>query len=170
MSLITPDFGLIFWMTLIFGVLFFVLAKFGFPMITGAVNKRAARIEESLRKAEEAEKRLESLSVEQAALIESARQEQNRILKEAMASRDEIIESAKARADDEAAKILSKARTEIQAERESALRDIRREVALLSIGVAEKVVREKLEKTADRDRLIDAYVDEATKAGTDRVE
>lgn len=163
MSLITPDFGLIFWMTLIFGVLFFLLLKFGFPLITGMVDKRADRIEESLRKADEAEKRLSGLAQEQAELIEKARQEQNRILKEASAAREEIIARAKTQADEEAAKILTKAKTEIAAERESALRDIRREVAMLSVNVAEKVVRAKLENTPDQDQLLDRYIEEASK-------
>ena len=59
MSLITPDFGLLVWMTLIFGIVLFILAKFGFPVITSMVDKRSARIEESLRKAEEAQQAAE---------------------------------------------------------------------------------------------------------------
>lgn len=164
MSLITPDFGLLFWMTLIFGVLFLLLAKFGFPLITKMVNSRAQRIEDSLRKAEEAENRLAAVEEEQEALLVKAREEQNRILREAAASRDEIIAGAKTRAEEEAAKILLKAKTEIAAERESALRDIRREVALLSVSVAEKVVRAKLEDTSEQTALLDRYIDEASGA------
>ena len=96
MSLITPDFGLLVWMTLIFGIVFFVLAKWGFPMITGSVEKRAQRIGESIKAAKEAEERLRNLAEEQSRMIEEARQEQSRILKEASASRDSIVEQAKA--------------------------------------------------------------------------
>ena len=160
MSLITPDFGLLVWMTLIFGIVFFVLAKWGFPMITDSVQKRADRINESIKKAREAEERLRNLSSEQDALVEKARKEQARILKEAAASRDALIEQAKAQASDEAAKILDQARVQIVAEKESALRDVRKEVALLSVAVAEKVMRKDLEKDQARDELLSRLVDE----------
>ena len=81
MSLITPDFGLLVWMTLIFGIVFFVLAKWGFPMITGSVEKRAQRIGESIKAAKEAEEKLRNLAEEQSRMIEETRQEQSRILK-----------------------------------------------------------------------------------------
>ena len=117
MSLITPDFGLIVWMTLIFGIVFFILAKWGFPMITDSVAKRADRINDSIRMAKEAEERLKNLAEEQNKLIEQTKAEQSRILKKAAESRDAMIENAKAQAHDEAAKILAKAQTEISAER-----------------------------------------------------
>ena len=95
MSLITPDFGLIVWMTLIFGIVFFILAKWGFPMITDSVQKRADRINASIKAAKEAEEKLRNLAAEQSEMIEEARKEQARILKEAAASRDMIVEQAK---------------------------------------------------------------------------
>ena len=88
MSLITPDFGLLFWMVLIFGIVFFVLAKFGFPVITSMVQKRSDHIAESLRKAQEAQDKLEGLAAEQTKMIEQTRLEQKRILKEASQARD----------------------------------------------------------------------------------
>ncbi len=160
MSLITPDFGLLVWMTLIFGIVFFVLAKWGFPMITDSVQKRADRINESIAKAREAEERLRNLSSEQEALIEKARKEQAAILKEAAASRDAIIEQAKVQARDEAAKITEQAMTRIAAEKESALRDVRTEVAMLSVAVAEKVLRKDLDSDPGRDELLGRLVDE----------
>ena len=120
MSLITPDFGLLVWMTLIFGIVFFVLAKWGFPMITGSVEKRAQRIGESIKAAKEAEERLRNLAEEQSRMIEEARQEQSRILKEAAASRDSIVEQAKDQARAEASK---KRAEEILAQKNLAQRD-----------------------------------------------
>lgn len=160
MSLITPDFGLLVWMTLIFGIVFFVLAKWGFPMITDSVQKRADRINESIKKAREAEERLRNLAAEQDALVEKARKEQAAILKEAAASRDSLIEQAKVQARDEAAKILDQARTQIAAEKESALRDVRKEVAVLSVAVAEKVLRKDLDDGSSRDELLGRLIDE----------
>ncbi len=164
MSLITPSFGLLFWMVLIFGTVFFLLAKFGFPVITKSVEKRSNHIEESLRKAEEAQKKLESLSQEQAAMIEQTRLEQGRILKEAAEARDKIVAQAKVQAQEEADKILEHARIEIAAERESAVREIRSQVAQISVEVAEKIVRKSLETPAEQAALIDRMVDEASQA------
>lgn len=162
MSLITPDFGLIVWMTLIFGIVFFVLAKWGFPMITGSVEKRAARINDSIKAAKEAEERLRNLAEEQSRMIEEARQEQSRILKEAAASRDSIVEQAKEQARDEAARILAQARTQIAAEKESALRDVRKEVALLSVGIAGKVLKKTLSDSGEQADLARRLVDEVS--------
>lgn len=162
MSLITPDFGLLVWMTLIFGIVFFVLAKWGFPMITGSVEKRAQRIVESIKAAKEAEERLRNLAEEQSRMIEEARQEQSRILKEAAASRDNIVEQAKDQARAEASRILDQARIQIAAEKESALRDVRKEVALLSVSVAEKVLKASLSDGAEQSALVDRLVDEVS--------
>ena len=94
MSLITPDFGLLVWMTLIFGIVLFILAKWGFPMITQSVRERTERISESIRKAKEAEDALRNLAEQQARLVESAKVEQSRIMQEAAASRDALIDVA----------------------------------------------------------------------------
>jgi len=163
MSLITPDFGLIVWMTLIFGIVFFILAKWGFPMITDSVQKRADRINASIKAAKEAEEKLRNLAAEQSEMIEEARKEQARILKEAAASRDLIVEQAKVQAQDEATKIMDHARTQIAADKESALRDIRKEVALLSVSVAEKVLKKDLEDSGSQTELVNRLVDEIGK-------
>lgn len=162
MSLITPDFGLLVWMTLIFGIVFFVLAKWGFPMITASVEKRAQRIGDSIKAAKEAEEKLRNLAEEQSRMIEETRQEQSRILKEAAASRDNIVEQAKVQAREEASRILDQARTQIAAEKESALRDVRKEVALLSVSVAEKVLKASLSDGAEQSALVDRLVDEVS--------
>ena len=164
MSLITPDFGLLFWMVVIFGIVFFLLAKFGFPVITKAVQTRSDHIADSLKAADEAQARLAGLAQEQAKMIEETRLEQSRILKEASESRERIIAQAKEEAAAEAAKLLDHAKVEIAAERESAIRDIRRQVAMISVEVAEKIVRKDLEGDAAQQGLIDRMVDEAAQA------
>lgn len=163
MSLITPDFGLLFWMTLIFGLLFFLLAKFGFPMITRMVDSRSERIEKSLRDAEEARRSLEELAARQEALIEQARIEQARILKETSAQRDAIIAKAREDASEEAGKILSHAKMEINAERENAIRDIQTQVSALAVEIAEKIVRRELDQPGAQVALADKLVEEASK-------
>ena len=164
MSLITPDFGLLFWMVVIFGLVFFLLAKFGFPVITQAVQKRSDHIADSLKAADEAEARLAGMAEEHTRMLEESRLEQSRILKEASEARANIIAQAREEAQQEAAKLLEHAKVEIAAERESAIRDIRRQVAMISVDVAEKIVRKDLGDGADQLSLIDRMVDEASQA------
>ena len=164
MSLITPDFGLLFWMVVIFGIVFFLLAKFGFPVITKAVQKRSDHIADSLKAADEAQAQLANLAQEQAKMIEETRLEQSRILKEASEAREKIIAQAKTDASAEAAKLLEHAKVEIAAERESAIRDIRRQVAMISVEVAEKIVRKDLDAAGGQQDLLDRLVEEASQA------
>ena len=164
MNLVTPEFGLLFWMVVIFGIVFFLLAKFGFPIITDMVDKRSARIAQSLKDADEIEARMAAWKVEQAQLLEKARREQAAILREATETKSKIVADAQAQARAEADKILSEAKVQIAAEKESALRDVRREVALLGVQVAEKVLRHELSDEGNQRAFIDGLVDEASKA------
>lgn len=166
MSLVTPDFGLLVWMTLIFAIVFFVLAKWGFPAITGMVDKRSDRINESLVKAREAERMFSEMETRHAAMIEETRAEQARILREASQAREAIVTQAKQQAQDEATKLLEQARTQIAAEKESALKEIRCQVAALSVDVAEKILRDKLSDTKTQIDLATRMVDEVTRTDT----
>lgn len=164
MNLVTPDFGLLFWMVVIFGLVFFLLAKFGFPIITDMVDKRNARIAQSLKDADEIEARMASWKQEQAQMMEDVRREQSAILREATETKAKIVADAKAQAKAEADKILAEAKQQIAAEKESALRDVRKEVALLSVQVAEKVLRQELKDEGSQRAFIDKLVDEASEA------
>lgn len=162
MSLITPDFGLLFWMLIIFGVVFFLLAKFGFPLITGMVEKRNEYIRESLRAAEQARLNLENLAAEQQKLIEQTRVEQGRMIKEAADTRAAMLAEAREQAEAEAAKVMEKARAQIEAEKNDAIREIRSQLSTLSVAVAEKVVRKEMEDSEARKALLETLIDEAT--------
>ena len=164
MSLVTPEFGLLFWMVVIFGIVFFLLAKFGFPIITDMVDERSAKIAKSLKDADEIEARMAAWKVEQAQMLEDARKQQAVILKEATETKARIVADAKAQAKVEADKLLAEAKTQIAAEKESALRDVRKEIALLSVQVAEKVLRNELSDEGSQRAFIDKLVDEAGEA------
>jgi F-type H+-transporting ATPase subunit b len=164
MNLITPDFGLLFWMVIIFGLVFFLLAKFGFPIITDMVDQRSAKIAQSLKDADEIQARMAEWKAEQAQMLEQARREQSAILREATETKAKIIADAKEAAKAEADKILADAKLQIAAEKESALRDVRKEVALLGVQVAEKVLRHELQDEGNQRAFIDQLVDEASQA------
>ena len=124
-SILTPDPGLLVWMLAAFLVVFFVLAKFGFPAITNMVEKRKNFIDESLRKAHEASVRLENIKQESESILQEARDKQAAILKEAAATRDSIVETAQAKAREESARIISEAKAEIESQKQAAISEIR---------------------------------------------
>lgn len=159
-SILTPDLGLLFWMLLAFLVVFFVLAKYGFPAIIGMVDERKKYIDESLRKAHEASERLANIKEEGEAILQEAREKQAQILKEASETRDSIIGNAQTKAREEGARLLSEAKTEIEAEKQNAIRDIRTQVAQLSVQIAEKVVRQQLSTDARQMDLINKLLDD----------
>ena len=164
MNLMLPDTGLLFWMTVIFAIVFFILAKFGFPIITGMVDKRTKRIDEAIAAARQAEESLAGLAQEHERLLSEAKAEQARILQEAAAQRDRMIvqaqEQAREQAREEARKIMDEAKARIQEEKESALREVRKEVALLSVTIAEKVVRKELSTDKGQMELIDRMIED----------
>ena len=139
-----PDSGLLFWMTIIFAIVFFILAKFGFPIITGMVEKRTGKINDALAAAREAEERLANLSQEQ----------------ETAAEREAIIMKAREEAAAEAGRIMDETKERIREEKEAALKDIRQQIAVISMTVAEKVVRKELEAGPAQSELIDKMVEE----------
>ena len=163
MNLVTPDAGLLFWMVVIFGLVFFLLWKFGFPIITSMVDERNATIKKSLEDAHEIEARMAGMVEEHARMLEETRKEQAQMLREATETRSKIIATAKEEARDEAGKILTEARTEIAAEKEAALRDVRKEVALLSVAIAEKILRKELADEGEQKEYIDRMVDETVR-------
>lgn len=161
-SILTPDPGLLIWMLVAFLVVFFVLLKYGFPAITGMVASRKAYIDESLKKAHEANEKLAGIRTESENLLKEAREQQAAILKEAMATRENILKEAREKAQAEGHKLLEEAKAQIEVEKENALRDIRNTVADLSVEVAEKLMRRKLDKDTEQESYIERLLDEMT--------
>ncbi|MDE5956132.1 MAG: F0F1 ATP synthase subunit B [Bacteroidales bacterium] len=163
MNLMSPDGGLLFWMTVIFAIVFFILAKFGFPVITGTVERRTKRIDDALKAARKAEESLAGLAREQEQMAERARAEQARILQDAAAERDRLIAAAQQQAAEEAMKIMAEAKARIREEKEAALRDVRREVVRISLAVAEEVLRKELASEKGQEDFAAKMFDEASK-------
>ncbi len=162
-SILTPDFGLLFWMLLAFLIVFFLMAKYGFPIITKMVEDRKNYIDESLQKAHEANERLAGIQQESERLLAEARAKQAEILAQAKATGDSIVSEARNKAQADGAKLLQEAKAQIAVEKENALRDIRQTVADLSIVIAEKVVRQKLANNDEQQALIEQMLNEACK-------
>lgn len=163
MELFTPDAGLLFWMLLSFGVVFFVLAKWGFPVITRMVDDRKRYIDHSLEAARQANEKLAHIQAESEAILRQAREEQATILKEAAVARNQIIEEAREKARTEGQRMLEEARIQLANEKEAALRDIRRQTAELAIEVAEKIMRNNLTDERQHMELVERLVNEVEK-------
>lgn len=160
MSMLTPEPGLVLWMTISFGIVLFILVKFGFPIILGMLDKRQAFIENSLSEAREARQALEKVKEKSEELLMQTRREQAEIIKSATRLKDEILSEAKIKAHTEADKIIAEARKQIEKEKENAVRAIRSEVASLSVEVAEKILREKLAGEEEQSEMVNRLLDE----------
>ena len=162
MNLMLPDSGLLFWMTVIFAIVFVILAKFGFPIITGMVEKRTRRIDDAIAAARKAEDSLAGVVQEQARLLEEAKAEHARILQEAAVQRDAMLAKAHEDAREEARKMIEEAKVRIQNEKEAALREVRKEVSVLSLAIAEKVISRELSAEKGQKELIDRLFEETS--------
>lgn len=163
MNLVTPDTGLLFWMVVIFGIVFFLLARFGFPIITDSLRNRSARIQKSLDDARELEVKMQQWSADHARMLEETKREQGAILREATDTKNKIIADARAEARSIADKMIADAKIQIAAEKESALTDVRKEVAMLGIQVAEKILRKELSDDTKRADFLDSMVEEVSR-------
>jgi F-type H+-transporting ATPase subunit b len=161
-SILTPDLGLLFWMLLAFLVVFWVLAKYGFPAIINMVDERNKYIDESLRKAHEAQERLANIEKEGESILQEAREKQAQILKEAAQTRDAMVEQAQEKARKEGARLMEEAKVAIEQEKKAAIADIRQQVAALSVDIAEKVLKQNLKDDKSQMDLIDRMLDEVS--------
>lgn len=162
MSLLLPDAGLLFWMLLAFGVVFVVLYKYGFPIITSMIEARKKYIDDALLGAKEANKRIANIEEQCNGLIEEARKKQIEILREATATKEQIVNEAREKADTETAKMIAEAKKEIEKQREELLSTVREEAAKIAVAVAEKILRKELSDKTSQQKYIESLVDEIT--------
>lgn len=152
--------GLFFWQTLLFLVLLFLLKKYAWKPILNAVNEREKSIEDALNKAEEAKKEMAELVSANEDLLKEARVERDEILKEARSLKDKIIAEAKAKANEDAERIVASARESIQHEKMAAVTELKNQVAVLSIEIAEKILKQELSSEAKQSSMISSVVNE----------
>ena len=162
MDLVTPEFGLIFWTLITFLAFLFILKKFAWKPILGAVSEREQGIRDALASAVEARKEMESLQADNERILKEARVEREAMLKEARELKNKMIDDAKQDAKLEAGKLITQAQAAIEAEKKAAISDLRSQVAKISISIAEKVVREELSNTERQEKLVESMLDNTT--------
>ncbi len=160
MELVTPDFGLMIWTTVVFLFLMVLLAKFAWKPILNAVKDREDSIREALQAADKAKEEMSALSAQNEVLLKEARAERDSMLKDARETRDKIVADAKGVAKEEADKMITAARDAIQTEKAAAMAEVRNQVTELALEVAEKVLREELSSESRQKQLANNLVGE----------
>ena len=160
MDLITPGFGLIFWQTLIFLVVLFILGKFAWKPILHALKSREESIEEALNSAEKAKEEMANLKADNEKLIAEAKQERDKMLKDASRIGEELKHKAKEDAKTIGDKMIEDARLTIESEKEDALKEIKDLVAELSLQITEKLLKKNLSDDKSQHELIKGYMKE----------
>ena len=143
-------------MILSFGIVFVILSKYGFPVIIKAVEQRKEYIDHSLESARQANEQLAGIQAESEKILAQAREQQNEILKQALAEKEQIISAARQKASAEA---LEEATRRIGEEKDKAIREVRTEIADLSVAIAEKVMKEKISRTDEQEKIINGLLD-----------
>lgn len=159
MDLLTPGIGLIFWMTLTFLIVLFVLGKWGWPVVIKGLRKREEDIKNSLLAAENAKKEMEKLKAGNEELLAEAREQRDSILRQAKQSGNQIIEEAKQTAKNEADKIILQAKEDIAYEKDKALKDLKGELAQMSLDIAQKVLSHEVKNPQTSEEVIREQID-----------
>ena len=159
-SLTTPAIGTVVWTTLIFCLFFFLLAKFAWKPILSAIKARDELIKGSLEAAEKAKDEMVKLQSDNEEILRKARKEREAILSEAKELKEKIIVEAKEKANIEAQKSVTQARQQIQAEKTAAINDIKKQVAELSVTIAEKILKKELANKGEQEKIVDTLIDE----------
>ncbi|MFN5346396.1 MAG: F0F1 ATP synthase subunit B [Bacteroidota bacterium] len=154
MELVKPEFGLVFWMTLSFLIVVFILSKFAWGPILNSLKERETSIEDALNAAKKAKDEVANMKAENEALLQEARQERDRMMKEARDTKDAIVAEARSKAKSESDRLLAMARESIQNEKMAAITELKNQVATLSIEIAEKVIRQQLANDEKQKALV----------------
>jgi len=160
MELVTPDIGLIFWMTVSFTIVLVILKKYAWKSILQGLKDREDSIKESLSSAEKAREEMSKLKSDNEQLLAEARLERDKIIKEALATANTIKDEAKTEASKISGKMIEDARNVITSEKQAALAEMKQQVASLSLDIAEKLLRKNLSDQKDQRDLVDQFIND----------
>jgi F-type H+-transporting ATPase subunit b len=161
MDLITPGIGMVFWSTLFFLILLFILGRFAWPAILAAVAARNESIRRALDAAEKAKEEMAQLKADNEKILAEAKEERDALLKEAKLVKDKMIAEAREKAEKESKKLIQGAREAINTEKAAAINEMKAQMATLSVDIAEKILRLKLDESKAQKELVSKLIDEA---------
>lgn len=154
--------GLFFMQLVILAVLIFLLAKFAWKPILGALNEREEGIQNALDQAENARKEMQNLQADNERLLKEARAERDAMMKEAREIKDKIIADAKQEAEEQTSTMVENAKATIKQEQQAAIAELKKKVGDLSIEIAQKIVRKELASQDDQLKLVEGMLEEVT--------
>ncbi|MEN8857697.1 MAG: F0F1 ATP synthase subunit B [Flavobacteriaceae bacterium] len=154
--------GLFFWQLILFVGLVLLLKKFAWKPILGAVNEREEGIKTALASAEDAKKEMQNLNASNEQLLKDARAERDALMKDARDIKDKMIADAKEETKEITAKLIENAQASIVQEKQAALAELKKQVAELSIGIAETVIKKELASKDDQLKLVEEILKEVT--------
>ncbi|NVO21282.1 MAG: F0F1 ATP synthase subunit B [Bacteroidetes bacterium] len=160
MELVKVDIGLLFWMTLTFGILLFILGKYAWKPIMKMLHEREESIDKALNAAEDAKKEMLKLKAGNEQLLLEAKEERDALLRDARKVKESIIEEARAKANEEANRIIENARESIQYEKLAAINDLKNQIASISIEIAEKLLGQELSNKEKQKELTEKLLKE----------
>ena len=159
MELITPGLGLIFWMTLTFLFLVYILGKFAWKPILQMLKERETSIHEALNAANQAREEMKQLQFSNEQLLQEAKNERDAILNEARKIKDRLIEEARIKASEEASRIVEGAKASINNEKMAAMTDLKNQIAESSLTMAKFILKRELSDP----KMQEEYVQELLK-------
>ncbi len=160
MDLITPDFGLFFWMLVTFMLVFIILKRFAWKPIVQALKERNDNIREGLENADSAKKELAQVKVKSDKILSDAIVERDQLIRQGRELKEKISAEAREQAEAEARRIVEAANELIEEEKIAAINQIKVQIASLSVEIAEKILRKKLEDDAIQKELMSSLLDE----------
>ena len=160
MELFTPDFGLVFWMFVAFGVLFLVLWRFAWPIILKTVDSRADLIDKGVEYAQEAKGQLDKARQQADSFLNEARRQQADMLREADRMKTQIIEQARKEAQTAAAKEMENARIQIQQQQKEAQQQFRNQVSNFAFDIAGKIIGQQMSADKAQEQFVDKMLDQ----------
>jgi len=160
MGLLTPDPGLVFWSFITFGILVFILKRYAWKPILHALKTREETIEYALAAAEKAKAEVEDLNATKVQIMNEAKADRDAMIKEAREIKQNILDEATSKAQEQADKIIASARLQMEREKNEAIQELKKQVAVFSVDIAGKLLEEELETSDKQKAIIDRYLQE----------
>jgi F-type H+-transporting ATPase subunit b len=160
MKLVTPDIGLLFWMLISFSIVLFLLKKYAWKPILSSLKEREDSISDALDLARKTKEEMNALKADNERILAEARNERDKMLKEARDTKDAIISEAKTKASAEGDRMINIARQAIENEKMAAITELKNQVAMLSVDIAEKLLKEELSNPEKQKQLVNAFLGE----------
>ncbi|TAF66928.1 MAG: F0F1 ATP synthase subunit B [Cytophagales bacterium] len=158
MDLVTPGFGLIFWQTVVFLTIVLILSRVAWKPITQALKDRENSIADALASAEKARQEMQNLTASNEKLLDEARSERDKVLKDAYQVAETIRQEAKEKTAAEVNRMLDEARNAIQMAQQNAVADMKKQISIMSIEIAEKIIRTQLDNPQKQKELVESLV------------